>query len=123
MCTFRLLVEMCYCNDIECSQINPDVQDDKFDNVESGGHVIRVVEYYRISGVCMDWFINEDPDRMMVKQYGMDPLNGNSKQDCKNKVFKYDKERYHSESVCEACVKNCTQPGQEKEKSESPELE
>ncbi|CAH0025920.1 unnamed protein product [Clonostachys rhizophaga] len=117
MCTFRLQVKMCLCNDIECKQINPDIQDDKFENVESGGHVLEVIEYYRISGMCMDWFINEDPDRMMVKKYKMDPNNGNSKQDCKNKVFKYDEDRYLSEFICKDCVGKCKQPGQKSEKA------
>ncbi|CAH0054858.1 unnamed protein product [Clonostachys solani] len=110
MCTFRLQIEQCGCNDVECKQLNPEIQDDNFENVESGGHTLRVIEYYRISGMCMGWFINEDPNRMMVARYGMNPNNGNSKQDCKNKVLKFDNARYYSTEICEACKQTCKQP-------------
>ncbi|VUC21277.1 unnamed protein product [Clonostachys rosea] len=118
MCTFRLLVEQCGCNDIECKQMNPEIQDDKFENVESGGHVYRVVEFYRLSGYCMGYFSNKDPNRMMVARYGMDPNNGNSTQDCPNKVFVFDEKRYYSDRVCEACRATCEQPDEKRKRVE-----
>lgn len=109
MCKFRLQVEQCGCNDVECKQINPEIQDHKYENLETGGHIIRVTEYYRTSGVCLGWFINEDPNRLMVR-YGMDPDNGNSKVDCPEKEFVFDEKRFFSDEICEVCQKTCTQP-------------
>lgn len=109
MCLFRIKVVICGCNDIDCKELNPEIEDDQAENLPHGGHVVRVTEYYRESGICLGWFINKDPDRLIVR-YGLDPRNSNSRQDCKNKTFLYDKRMERLLIVCKECQEKCTQP-------------
>ncbi|OAA77913.1 hypothetical protein LEL_04736 [Akanthomyces lecanii RCEF 1005] len=48
------------------------------------GHIEQVTTVFRTwKPACLGMFTNNDPDRLLV-QWGMDPDNANSKQDCKN---------------------------------------
>jgi hypothetical protein len=104
MCKFTLNVVLCRCEDFDCKK--RDFTLDANREVYTG-HVTAVYGCYRDGPMCMDYFNNEDSDRLLVK-LGMDPNNGNSKQDCKNKKLCIGRFQ-RDESICEDCLKHCDQ--------------
>ncbi|KAL6875080.1 hypothetical protein J3F83DRAFT_729796 [Trichoderma novae-zelandiae] len=107
MCKFRITVTLCQCTDPACRMRN-----DAFGQLESeamqkhGGHILWISTYLRDGPMCLGYFTNEDPERLMVR-YGMDAKNGNSKQDCKNRVFVIDAEVKRCLVMCEPCKDTC----------------
>lgn len=108
MCRFRIKVMLCGCRDYDCRQINPTLNEDNPSNHWDSGHVIKIMSYYRDGPMCMEYFVNRDPERLVVK-YGVDPNNTNSVQDCKRRVFRLEMEQVRSATICSACKKTCIQ--------------
>ena len=109
MCLFKAKVTVCGCEDWMCKQANPEIGDNDIDNLPCGGHIIKLHYYHRVGPMCMGYFINEDPGRLSVR-YGMDPNNANSKMDCRNKKWVYDKNvRTFLKTLCRECLDHCDQ--------------
>ncbi|KAH7322719.1 hypothetical protein B0I35DRAFT_476640 [Stachybotrys elegans] len=106
MCTFRLQVTVCGCGDAKCKQRNPEIQDDQWEVLPQRGHIVKVHSCFRDGPYCPDFFMNEDPDRLMVR-YGMRPDNANSKLDCKSKKFILANGYKEMEQVCRECAEQC----------------
>jgi hypothetical protein len=114
MCTFEIKVVLCNCTDPSCRQRSDEVADNQ---LWEPGHTVRITQYYRVSGVCLSWFQNTDPNRTVVK-YGLPEWNTNSKQDCSvNKRLVLHPELTRSARLCEACQSSCTQPSPPVEES------
>lgn len=106
MCTFEYKILLCGCESPNCKQRTKNFL---HDNLKNFGHILRITQVLRVSGVCMDWFNNTDPDRFVVR-WGFPSDNRNSTQDCageKKFLFNKDRPRGH---FCEACLKGCEQP-------------
>lgn len=106
MCTFEFKVLLCGCECPICAQRGTSKLE-KY--LPRSGHIIRITSVRRISGMCLGWFINTDPNRLVVR-WGYPAENGNSKPDCnvaKKITFHRDFERT---TFCDACLKTCEQP-------------
>ncbi|KAH6605768.1 hypothetical protein Trco_004921 [Trichoderma cornu-damae] len=103
MCKFRISVTLCACRDPACVRKTGDFgQLDSEVMQKHGGHILWISTYLREGPMCLDYFVNEDPDRIVVR-YGMDQNNGNSKQDCKNRVFIIDPDTKRCLIMCDPC--------------------
>ncbi|KAK5995472.1 hypothetical protein PT974_03880 [Cladobotryum mycophilum] len=110
MCQFKIEVQLCGCRDSNCTQRPSTLNQNESQFLrKTGGHVFKIVTYFRTGPLCIDSFSNEDPNRLTL-YYGMDPKNANSKQDCKNRTFKIDPNSKHLDVTCDECKKKCTQP-------------
>lgn len=106
MCTFRLQIKICLCDDWGCKAMDPEIDERALlDGIS--GHIRWLESYYRDSGMCLDYFENNDPDRLVVR-LGLDKDNSNSKMDCKNKSFVVG-ECSPDEGICEFCKLKCRQ--------------
>jgi hypothetical protein len=106
MCVFEYKLLLCGCESASCPQRTKNTIED---NLPEPGHIIRITQVYRISGICMGWHINEDPNRLVVR-WGYPADKGNGKQDCsENYVYTFNSnfERGH---FCPACLRTCEQP-------------
>lgn len=76
------------------------------------GHIEQVTTVFRTwKPACLGMFTNNDPDRLLV-QWGMDPDNANSKQDCKNARYVIpDKSPQVFDRCCERCKVLCEWEG------------
>lgn len=107
MCKFRISVTLCACHDPTCRKRTNDFgQLDSEVMQKHGGHILWISTYLREGPMCLDYFINEDPDRIVVR-YGMDKNNGNSKQDCKNRIFIIDPDFTRCFIMCDPCKDIC----------------
>jgi hypothetical protein len=89
--------------------MNPLIGDTDPDNSHEGGHVVRVIWCFRVGGMCIGNYTNDEPDRLLVK-YGMDPGNTNSRVDCIDMQFTFDAKKERKPSMCAECSRSRTQP-------------
>ncbi|KAL6897136.1 hypothetical protein GGI43DRAFT_410377 [Trichoderma evansii] len=107
MCKFRISVMLCACQDPACSRKTDDLGQLESEVMQQhGGHILWIRTYLREGPMCLDYFTNEDPNRLVVR-YGMDQNNGNSKQDCKNRVIIIDPAIKRCIVMCDPCRAYC----------------
>lgn len=107
MCKFRISVTLCACQDPACIKKTSDLGQLESEVMQKhGGHILWISTYLREGAMCLDYFINEDPDRIVVR-YGMDQNNGNSKQDCRNRIFIIDPDIKRCFVMCDPCRAFC----------------
>lgn len=106
MCRFTFRVRLCGCEDPACKQRTGDLNLD----LKEPGHIISIFQYRRISGKCIESFVNFDPDRLVLR-YGM-PANAiNSTEDCRGeKEVTIKDETERDLQICNECMNKCRQP-------------
>lgn len=105
MCKYKLSVVLCGCQDPSCKLRTVELQEH---NLNSPGHVISINKYFRVSSLCLGWFVNNDPNRLVVK-WGLRENQSNSKIDCTNRELRYLTELQRVQAVCRDCLKHCIQ--------------
>ncbi|TFB06707.1 hypothetical protein CCMA1212_000622 [Trichoderma ghanense] len=107
MCKFRITVTLCQCTDPACRMRNNAFGQRESEAMQKhGGHILYINTYLREGPMCLGYFTNEDPERLVVR-YGMDEKNGNSKQDCKNRTFVIDPAVTRCVVMCGPCRDVC----------------
>lgn len=105
MCIFEYKVLLCGCESPTCKQRTSHPLEK---SLPTAGHIIRITQVYRVSGICMGWFNNTDPNRIVVR-WGFPAENKNSTQDCKDKKFTFNRHLERGR-FCDACLWTCEQP-------------
>lgn len=107
MCTFEYKVLLCGCENADCPQRTKR-------SIEANlparvpGHILRITQVYRVSGLCLGFFYNTNPNRLVLR-WGFPADNSNSTQDCKSKKFMFHKE-FERGHFCDKCLETCDQP-------------
>ena len=98
---------LCGCEDATCKQQEPELAG----FLMEPGHPILLSWYYRKGGLCTGYFLNDDPNRLVVR-LGMDPCNANSRMDCTKKIIKVEEEPERSTLTCADCSQCCSKQSQ-----------
>ena len=109
MCEFEVHAVYCLCMDRKC-KLKVTELGETYDT--QSGHIEKVVTVFRTyKPTCLGMFTNNDPDRLLV-QWGMDPANANSTQDCKNARYVIaEKSPEVYADCCEKCKTLCEWKG------------
>ncbi|KFA54106.1 hypothetical protein S40293_10952 [Stachybotrys chartarum IBT 40293] len=120
MCKFLLQVTLCPCNDRNCSQHHPELNDRDIDVVPQWGHIAAIHSCFRQGPKCPKFFMNDDPNRVL-HVYGMGANNPNSRQDCPDKTFVVQKNYREMPGICRECTEQCVQFEDDESSSDSPD--
>lgn len=101
MCEFEVWAVYCPCMDTMCKLKVTELGETYKTHA---GHIAQVTTVFRTwKPTCLGMFTNNDPERLLV-QWGMDPDNANSTQDCRNARYVI---REKSPQVFEECCDRC----------------